>query len=227
MKPVCFIPARGGSKRIPGKNKKKFCGIPIIVWVIEAAQKSGLFEYIVVSTDDSNISNIAYKMNCRIDSRPPEMYGDMVDTETIAAHVIEAFGLIDEDAFCMLYSTAVFTKPKWLIETFFSFDGHPINVAKPTQHPMQRALIINKDGFLEPVDISAIKQRTQDLPQTYFDVGDFYWMRPRSFVEKWREGVDLLRQDCRPFIVGKYDTWDLDDPEDWEHGEHEFRRLGE
>lgn len=224
-KPICFIPARGGSKRIPAKNKRLFCGRPIIEYPISAARESGLFRSIIVSSDDPEILSIAGKLGCQLDSRPEHLYSDDIDTESIAAYIIKEYHLEADDVFCMMYATAAFVKPEWLIDSLSQFDGLPIAVCKETQHPAQRALFKGTMGYLEPIDESSICMRTQDLPHTLFDVGDFYWFRPIRFLALWEQHIDLLRQLCTPFIVGKYDTWDIDDPEDWEHAEAEYMRL--
>lgn len=226
MKPWCFLPARGGSKRIPGKNKKLFNGRPIIEYAIKAAQASRLFEKILVSTDDPDIAEIVDDLGWETETRPPELYGDKTDTESIAAFTLRAHGLENERAFCMLYATAAFTRPDWLTATFAQFDGeHPIYIGKPTQHPSQRSRYTDDEGFSRPLDPSATNKRTQDLRKTHDDVGDFYWFNPARFLAKWDDEVQLLDQYCRPFIVGPYDTWDIDNPEDWEHAEWEWRRM--
>jgi pseudaminic acid cytidylyltransferase len=221
---MAFIPARGGSKRISGKNKKLFCGRPIIEYPIEKAKEAGLFSHIIVSSDDQEIREIALRMGVETDERPPELYGDAVDSETILAYLLKEYKCENDWAACLIYSTAAFIRPEWLQNSFKTFDGNPIAVCKVDQQPAQRALY-RYCGILKPIDPSSLAMRTQDLPTSMHDEGAFYWINPARFLAGWKAKVDLLRQDAQPFMVGKFESWDIDDPEDWEHGEAEYRRL--
>ena len=227
MKPACFVPARGGSKRIPRKNRRPFCGRPIMEYPILQAQASGLFSRIIVSSDDDEIRAIGRRLGCETDTRPLWLYGDTVDSETIVAHAIKHFGLGIDPAICMLYPTAVFVRAEWLSESFSEFDGHPIAVCKLDTEPAQRALCVGSDGAIVPLMPGFIDYRTQDLAASFHDVGAFYWLSPQPFLAGWegRPKVALLSQGARPYIIGKYESWDIDDPEDWEHAESEYRRI--
>lgn len=101
---ICIIPARGGSTRIPGKNKKLFFGKPMIERTIEIAEKSGLFNQIIVSTDDEEIAQIAQKRRAFLMIRPADLAQNEVGTQEVMKDCLEKLinlGLKEKVACCI------------------------------------------------------------------------------------------------------------------------------
>ena len=114
---LCIIPARGGSKRIPRKNIAPFHGRPMIAWSIDAARASGLFDRIIVSTDDAGIAEVARAEGAEVPFlRPADLSGDFTPTVDVIAHAVKAIDAIKETSVCCLYATAPFVRASDLAE---------------------------------------------------------------------------------------------------------------
>ena len=220
---IAIIPARGGSKRIPRKNVREFCGRPMIGWPIEAARKSGLFDHIIVSTDDAEIAEIAWEQGAETPfMRPSELSDDHTGTAPVIAHAINwalNAGLTVEAA-CCIYATAAFVPPEQLVEAreLLSADVDYVFPALRYGHPPQRGFTdsgAGKPQFLQPEHLAS---RTQDLPPVFHDSGQFYW----GTCEAWQEGRPILGPRARFIEVQASDAWDIDNPEDWTIAEHLF-----
>ena len=117
---IALIPARGGSKRIPRKNIKNFCGKPIIAYSIEAASASKCFDRIIVSTDDEEIASIAIQYGAEVPFiRPLELADDFVSTTDVIQHAIKILALPSDSWLCCLYGTAPFVQPEDLMLATF------------------------------------------------------------------------------------------------------------
>ena len=113
---ICIIPARGGSKRIPRKNIKLFCGKSMIEWTIAAAQSAGIFERIIVSTDDVEITETVLSLGVEAPfKRPEHLSDDFATTIDVMAHAVKTLGLDNESTVCCLYATAPFLQPEKLV----------------------------------------------------------------------------------------------------------------
>ncbi len=224
---LAVIPARGGSKRIPQKNIKDFCGKPIIAWSIEAARASGCFERIIVSTDDRQIAEIAAEYGAETPFlRPAELCDDHTPTAPVIAHAIQwhrehAF---DPKFVCCIYATAPFIQADDLNAGLSLLTGSDADYAFAItgfDFPIQRAVRINASGRIEMLNPEHLNTRSQDLPEAFHDAGQFYWGR----ADAWLEGRPLLSDRALPVLLPRYRVQDIDTPEDWIHAESMFRAL--
>lgn len=225
---LAVIPARGGSKRIPRKNIRPFCGKPMIVRSIETAQASGCFDRIVVSTDDEEIASVARGAGAEVPfMRPDELANDHAGTTAVIAHATEWFRQNDEtpDGVCCLYATAPFVRTEdlkrglaILVEEGCSY----VFPATSFPSPIQRALRLRPDGRVEMFNPSEFNTRSQDLEEAYHDAGQFYW----GTVQAWLEGRQIFSSDSVPLILPRYLVHDIDTPEDWQRAELMFKALG-
>ncbi len=218
---IAIIPARGGSKRIPGKNIKNFFGKPIIAYSIEVAKKSGVFDRIVVSTDSKEIADVSQKYGADVPFvRPKEISDDFATTASVLEHALSWF--IENEGpvncACCIYATAPFIQAKYLkygyeklvdqkVSTVFSVAKFPSSI--------YRSLQINKSGHLAMVNPEHELTRSNDLPETYFDAGQFYWLEVHKFFENCR----LYSDDALPIVLPRYLVHDIDTLEDWQHAE--------
>ncbi|WP_340676721.1 pseudaminic acid cytidylyltransferase [Paraglaciecola sp.] len=218
---LAVIPARGGSKRIPHKNIKKFAGKPLIAYSIEAAQQCGLFEHIWVSTDDEQIAEVALRYGAQVPfMRPAELSDDFIGTTPVIRHAIEYcrehFSL--PDYCCGIYATAPFLQVEYLQQgfdklsqtrdKFFAFSCTTFTF------PVQRALIQQGSG-VTPMYPEFIAKRSQDLAEAYHDAGQFYWGRSEGFLSH----KTMFSEDAIPIVLPRYLVQDIDTPEDWQRAE--------
>jgi len=225
---LAIIPARGGSKRIPRKNIKPFCGRPMIAWSIGAARASGLFDAILVSTDDDEIASTAEACGGEVPfRRPPELANDHAPTLPVIAHAIRWFeenrGPVTNA--CCIYATAPFLDPRYLREGFNLLESHPdaefaFSVTSYA-FPIFRSLKSNPDGTVAMFWPENELKRSQDLPEAFHDAGQFYWGRKQAFFQ--RLGVFSARS--YPVWLPRHMVQDIDTPEDWERAERMFRAI--
>ncbi len=226
---LAVIPARGGSKRIPRKNLRLFCGKPMIVWSIEAALESACFERVVVSTDDEEIAELAREHGAEVPFvRPAELSDDHTGTTPVVAHAARSCGAAGEDLVCCIYATAPFLRAEDLVrgrevleasEAEFSF------AVTSFASPIQRAIRLTQEGRVEMLDPSAFEARSQDLEEAWHDAGQFYWGRARA----WEAGTPLFSRDAAPVPLSRHRVQDIDTEEDWSLAEQLFRagEIGE
>lgn len=223
---ICVIPARGGSKRIPRKNIAPFCGRPMISWPLSAALSSEVFDRIVVSTDDPEIAEIARAEGAEVPFlRPPELSNDAATTISVIRHIIESLygNKARPDFVCCLYATAPFLRAADLRaakELSASVD-FVIPVGR-FPAPVQRALVTDSDGNLRMLSPENYATRSQDLPDAYFDAGQFYWARTAA----WINGIPPFDQRVVPLLLPRGRVQDIDTPEDWIFAELLFRAQG-
>ena len=228
MKTVAIIPARGGSKRIPRKNIKPFCGKPMISWSIKAAQDSKVFDAIIVSTDDEEIAQVA--RDCGAEApfkRPPELSGDHALTLPVIAHAIHWFeenrGSIT--CACCIYATDPFLEPNNLragLEVLQKREDAEFAFGVTSYaFPIFRALQLKPDGSVGMFWPENELKRSQDLPPAFHDAGQFYWGRKEAFLI--RSGIFSARS--LPIILPRHSVQDIDTPEDWERAEQLFRLI--
>lgn len=214
---LAVIPARGGSKRIPHKNIKEFCGKPIIAWSIEAALNSGCFDRVIVSTDDAEIADVAREWGAEVPfMRPEELSDDYTGTVPVIRHAIEWFeerGLNFEYV-CCIYATAPFVTAEDIQKGFeiltSTGSAYAFSVTS-FGFPIQRAVRITTDGHLEMFYPEHMQTRSQDLEEVYHDAGQFYW----GLSDAWKEEKILFSQEASPVILPRYRVQDIDTPEDW------------
>ena len=218
---IAIIPARGGSKRIPRKNLKSFAGKPIIAYSIEAAAASGLFDSIVVSTDDLEIADVARSYGAEVPFlRPETLSDDHTGTTPVVKHAIEWF--IEHktavSCACCIYATAPFIQPAHLVEGYqrliSSGKSYVFSVAT-FAYPIQRAIRIAADGTVDPMHPENILVRSQDLEEAYHDAGQFYF----GTAEAWMNDVVAFSSASIPIVLPRYLVQDIDTAEDWKRAE--------
>lgn len=224
---VAVIPARGGSKRIPKKNIKEFCGRPMIAWSIEAARESGLFDHVMVSTEDADIAAVAAHWGAEVPfDRPPALADDYTVTTDVVAHAVRwAF---DQGwplaAVCCIYATAPFVQAGDLdrgLQALESGEWAYAFAATAFSAPIYRSFLEHPDGGVEMLFPEHFLTRSQDLPLALHDAGQFYWGRPSA----WIEGKRIFDRHSKPVIIPRWRVQDIDDHDDWTRAELIFNQL--
>lgn len=218
MKAIAIIPARGGSKRIPRKNLKLFNGEPMIVGSIRTALKSGLFDQVLVSTDDDEIAALARAHGAQVPfMRPAALADDFTGTAAVIEHALRALQASGQhyDFACCLYATAPLLQVRYLREGLQALEQHPAKSFAFSvcgfAFPVQRALTLDGQGAVTPLYPQFRETRSQDLPAAYQDAGQFYWGRS----EAWLRGDALFSERSLPVILPRHLVQDIDTEEDW------------
>ena len=225
---LAVIPARGGSKRIPKKNIKPFCGKPMISYAIEAALQSGLFENVLVSTDDLDIKEIAEKFGAKVPFiRPYDLADDFAPTVPVIAHAIKESKKIgwSVDEVCCIYPSVPFISSSDLsiaLERLRSSNADFVFPIAKYPSPIQRALMLNTDKTVAPFFPENVSKRTQDLVAAFFDVGQFYWGKGDSWLKQLN-----LHLHSASIEIPEWRAVDIDTPEDWKRAELLFHALSE
>jgi N-acylneuraminate cytidylyltransferase len=224
---IAVIPARGGSKRIPRKNIKDFCGKPMIAWSIEAAKASGLFDHIIVSTDDAEIAEVAKQWSAEVPfMRPAELSNDHAGTTEVIAHATQwALGQgWPVTAVCCIYATAPFVQADDLkrgLEALESGDWAYAFTVTDYAAPIFRSFQKNTDSGIEMFFPEHFSTRSQDLPTALHDAGQFYWGRPSA----WMEGKRIFDRHSMPIVIPRWRVQDIDEQDDWIRAELTFNQL--
>lgn len=222
---VAVIPARGGSKRIPRKNIMPFAGMPIIGYSIEAAKSCGLFDRILVSTDDEEIAAVARSFGAEVPFlRPPALADDFTGTNPVVKHALAWLSGEghEVDLACCIYATAPFLQPNYLAEGFRKLKASDSSFAFSVtsfRFPIQRALRVTSNGAVEAIFPEHIFTRSQDLEEAYHDAGQFYWGRSEAFLN---DSV-LFSPASLAVILPRHLVQDIDTPQDWVEAEFMFR----
>ena len=224
MKNLAIITARGGSRRIPRKNIKEFCGKPIIAYTIDAVMRAGIFDEIMVSTDDAEIAFISRTYGARIPfMRSEETSGDFATTDAVIDEVIRCYAkqAMYFDRFCCLYPTAPFLTAERIKEAMSLLDVHEsVMPVVAFDYPPQRSVVI-RDGRLVRAYPEYLTARSQDLEKLYHDCGQFYACRTESFLrDKTTDVEDLV-----PLILSRGEVQDIDTMEDWNAAEAKYLLL--
>lgn len=220
MSKLCIIPARAGSKRVPGKNVREFLGKPILVYPLEAAQQTGLFDELMVSTDDQAIADLAKKHGAQVPFlRSKEASDDYAGLSTVIEEVVERYESELQRRFesvCCILPTAVLITPT-LIKTGYEMLSKGVyDSVRPIQSfpfPIQRAYV-KRGEFLDYLDPESASKRSQDLEETYHDAGMFYWIKTDRLKENHRWGGLLISQ---------LESVDIDTEEDWKVAEFKYK----
>lgn len=224
---LAVIPARGGSKRIPRKNIKHFCGKPMIAWSIEAARLSGCFDRILVSTDDAEIAQVAQAHGADVPfMRPPELSDDHAGTIPVIAHAVAWQNQHGEQAqdVCCIYATAPFVQATDLQRGLQILQSSRADYAfSVTSYafPIQRAIRITSQQRVEMFQPEHFSTRSQDLEEAWHDAGQFYWGRASA----WLAGKSLFSQAAAPVPLPRHRVQDVDTPEDWGRAEWLFKAM--
>lgn len=226
MKKLCIIPARGGSKRIPRKNIKSFMGKPIIAYSIEAALTSGLFDEVMVSTDDEEMARVAQQYGAGVpfmrSSETANDYATTVDVLTEVIHTYEQRGC-SFDTICCLYATAPFVTAGRLREASarLSDTVDACFTMVEYSYPIQRSLRINREGLVEMAYPEHLKSRSQDLEKTYHDAGQFYFVKTDALLTE----KTVWCKRTAPLVLPELEVQDLDTETDWQLAEMKYKLL--
>mgnify|MGYP001062474376 FL=1 len=222
---IAIITARGGSKRIPRKNIKEFCGKPIIEYSIEAALQSGLFEEVMVSTDDAEIAKIAQAAGAQVPfMRSSANAGDYAGTDDVLMEVLLAYRELGRefDTFCCIYPTAPFVTAQKLQKAMGLLEqADSVMPVVAFSFPPQRCMILNEAGELRMKWPEHARTRSQDLEPYYHDCGQFYCCRTAPFMEY--KTTDLPHM--VPMIMSELEVQDIDNQDDWEIAELKYRKM--
>ncbi len=215
---LAVIPARGGSKRIPRKNIKEFCGKPIIAWSIEAARESGCFDRVIVSTDDSEIAEVARQWGAEVPfMRPAELSDDYTGTIEVIAHAINWINKnsIKPEYVCCIYATAPFVRirdlqaglnileeGKW--DYVFSATKFPSTIFRSFQQTL--------NGGVEMLFPDHYSKRSQDFPEVLHDAGQFYWGRSGAWINS---STKIFSLTSTVLYIPPWRVQDIDTEEDW------------
>ena len=221
---MAIIPARGGSKRIPRKNLKPFDGMPMIVRSIRTALDSGLFDQVVVSTDDEEIANVARAHGADVPFlRPAQLADDFTGTAAVIVHALQQLPAFDYA--CCVYATAPLLQARYLREGLELLEQHADKSfafsVTGFGFPVQRALTLDGQGALTALYPQFRDTRSQDLPEAFQDAGQFYWGRR----EAWLRGEVLYSPASLPVILPRHLVQDIDTAEDWTRAEYLYAAL--
>jgi pseudaminic acid cytidylyltransferase len=218
---LAVIPARGGSKRIPRKNIRQFAGKPMIGYSIELARRSGLFDRVVVSTDDDEICAVAREFGAEVPfTRPSDLADDHTGTTDVIAHAVEWFSARNNpiSAVCCIYPTAPFIQSADLNEGLRLLQtGRWRYVFAATRFiaPVYRAFRQTGEGGLEMLFPEHFATRSQDLPDVLHDAGQFYWGKAQA----WLNRATVFDRESTVVLIPPWRVQDIDTEEDWRHAE--------
>jgi N-acylneuraminate cytidylyltransferase len=224
---LAVIPARGGSKRIPLKNIKPFCGKPMIAYSIENAVHSGLFDKVLVSTDNTEIADISRSYGAEVPFlRPQYLADDYTGTNDVVKHAIEWYQDQGQEieVVCCIYATAPFVQIEYLKQGY--------DLLKSTNHayafsvtsfpfPIQRALKVNVSGEVQAFWPENNDVRSQDLEEAYHDAGQFYWGQVDAFLQD----KVIYSKESMAVMLPRHLVQDIDTEEDWLRAELMYQVL--
>ncbi len=226
MGSIAIIPARGGSKRIPRKNIRPFLGKPIIAYVIEAALASGLFEEVMVSTDDAEIAAVTEQYGASVPFfRSVKNADDYASTIDVLLEVLDSYAAGNRrfSHVCCLYPTAPFVTVDLLKRAFQALTDKQADIMYPLQRfdfPIQRAFFL-RDGLIQWADPDNYPKRSQDLEPAYHDAGQFYWFDAQALMT--HRNLQQLR--AGGIEIDQMQAHDIDTETDWQVAEFKYRLL--
>lgn len=221
---IAIITARGGSKRIPRKNIRGFCGKPIMQYSIEAALESYLFDEVMVSTDDAEIAEIAKKCGANVPfMRSEEASNDYATTSDVILEVINEYEKLGKtfDNACCIYPTAPFVTAQQLKKADETLKKEKADIVIPVvafSYPPQRGMIQNIDGSLKMLTPQYMNSRSQDLEKIYHDCGQFYYFS----VPKFKTNKNIMKGKIMPIVISEIEMQDIDNELDWKLAELKY-----
>jgi N-acylneuraminate cytidylyltransferase len=224
---ICIIPARGGSKRIPRKNIKLFLGKPIIAYSIEAAINSKIFDEIMVSTDDIEIATIAKEYGAKVPFfRSEKNSNDFSTTAVVIEEVIFEYKKFGKyfDQICCCYPTAPFITPERLTQGLELLENNEVESVFPIvefDYPILRSFKLNDSKYLDYNWPEYINSRSQDLPISYHDSGQWYWIKAAAF----KAYGNLFTPKTKAIQLSTTEVQDIDNENDWNLAELKFRKI--
>jgi pseudaminic acid cytidylyltransferase len=226
---VAIIPARGGSKRIPRKNIKPFCGKPMVAHAIENALASKFVDKVVVSTDDQEIANVAVQYGADVPFlRPNELADDYTGTSPVVRHAIET--LLDS-GWDIEYCACVYATSPLLTTSLINSCYEKLLNSESTDYvftaarfsfPIQRAILQTESGGVKPFDNFGITQRSQDLEPAYHDAGQLYWGHHSTWLDTSKR---IFGANSKMVVMPDHLVQDIDTPEDWERAELLYKLI--
>jgi N-acylneuraminate cytidylyltransferase len=227
MLKLAIIPARGGSKRIPKKNIKCFLGKPIIAYSIEAALSSGLFDEVMVSTDDYEIAKIALSYGAKVPfMRSDENSSDFATTIDVIDEVVDSYRKIGKEYIytCCIYPCAPFISASTLNACYDTLITKNFDCIFPVvrySFPIQRALKLNENNCIEMFEPKYMQTRSQDLEGSYHDVGQFYFFKTVVIIREkrlWTKNTSFIE-------LSEIESQDIDSETDWQVAELKYKLL--
>lgn len=226
MKALAVITARGGSKRIPRKNIKPFLGKPIIEYSIDAALESGIFEEVMVSTDDAEIVEISEAAGAKVPFlRSEKTSNDYATTLDVLLEVVEEYEKRGQhfDYLCCMYPTAPFVTASAIrtaMDTLVKENADTVFPVVKFSFPPQRCMVV-QDGRLVAKWPEYTQTRSQDLEPYYHDCGQFYCINVNSLLEQRK----IMMEKVLPFYQDEINVQDIDTLEDWQIAEMKYKIL--
>jgi pseudaminic acid cytidylyltransferase len=227
MRRIAIIPARGGSKRIPQKNIKIFCGKPMISYPIQALKESNLFNKIHVSTDEERVIDVVNQLGLEVDFyRPINLSDDYTPIMPVIKYVVEEYRKMNQifDEVWVILPCSPLLNTKDLVNASINFkqlnSSNPLMAVTEYPVPIEWAFETNEKGVLKPLNKGDFAIRSQDLKKKYYDAGMFY-IYPQEFVlNSDYFGTD---ENIIPYFLSKGNAIDIDDQEDWDYAEKLFK----
>lgn len=226
MSKLAIIPARGGSKRIPRKNIKEFCGKPILAYSVEVALKAGLFDEVMVSTDDNEIAEVARKFGASVPFiRSKETANDFAILKDVLYEVLEKYKEMGKefDEVCCILPTAPLLESEDILKSYEILASNSATSVVPVvkySYTIWRSLKI-QDGRLQMNWPENFPKRSQDLPEAFHDAGLFYWYNKKYFEEK----IPGFGENAYPYILAEEKVQDIDTEDDWRIAEMKFKLI--
>lgn len=227
MKTIAVITARGGSKRIPRKNIKNFMGKPMLAYAIEACLNSGIFEEVMVSTDDQEIAQIAKEYGAAVPfMRSEKTSNDFANTYDVLEEVVLEYKKNGKEIenFCCVYPCVPFLTGEILKNAFENFVKDNVETLVPVvkfSFPIQRAFKVNQEGLLEYREPENALARSQDLDPMFHDVGMFYFLNTAKLLENKK----IVGSKVSYIEMDESRVQDIDNDEDWKMAEMKYRIL--
>lgn len=224
---IAIIPARGGSKRIPHKNIRAFCGQPMLAYAINAARAAGCFSHIVVSTDDEGVAGVARELGAEVPFlRAANLADDHTGTTPV---VIDAIRQLDHlgmtaEHYCCIYATVPLIQAddlKSAHQYLLASQAPFVYTVAEFGFPIQRAVRMDERGCVTPFWPEQMTLRSQDLEPAYQDAGQFYWGSRAA----WLGNISPVGGNGVGHILPRHRVVDIDTPEDWHLAELLYRAL--
>lgn len=226
---IAVIPARGGSKRIPRKNIRPFLGQPIMAYSIQAALQSGLFQQVIVSTEDPEIAEVALKCGAQVPFvRPAAIADDYAITADVIAHAVDWYAQQGQtvDYACCIYATAPFVSAQALRQGAEKLQAKGLDFvfsATAYNFPIARAITLTAEDRVAMLQPEHRLTRSQDLPKAYHDAGQFYWGRAQA----WQQKAPIFGEQSSVVLLPSHAVCDIDTEADWRRAEVLYRLLQE
>lgn len=224
---IAIIPARGGSKRIPRKNIKLFHGKPMIAYSIEAALASKCFDKVIVSTDDSEIAEVAKRYGAEVPFiRPSDIADDYATTLEVMQHAIKwcQANNFKANYICCIYATAPLLLPEYIQQGLKALEKEGVQYtfsATSFPFPIQRAIKLDAGHRVQMFQPEHLNTRSQDLEEAYHDAGQFYWGKITTFLD----GQPFFSPQSKAILLPRKRVQDIDTVNDWEFAEALYKAL--